>query len=111
VSDIENRDSTFDLNIALVDALLVKVVERKRLFQGKYVLGLVVAHQRIRMVSRLSLQRTSRIAASLPGSRSPVTIARMIRSPVTPVIVAITWCSWIFMKVSAFCMCWICAAA
>jgi hypothetical protein len=91
VSDIENPDSAFDLNIALVDTPLVKVIQRKRLLQGEYVLGLVVAHR--------------------SGSRSPATIARTIRIPVTPVISVITWCNWIFMKVSAFCMCWICAAA
>ncbi|MEM5461945.1 hypothetical protein VSR69_45510 [Paraburkholderia phytofirmans] len=47
MSDIENRDSSFDLNVALVNALLVKIVERKRLFRGEHVRGLAVARPRM----------------------------------------------------------------
>ena len=41
-------------------------------------------------VAILSLQRTSRNAANLSGSRSPAIIARIILMPVTPVIFEIT---------------------
>ena len=49
--------------------------------------------------------------ASTEGSRSPAMIARIIVMPVSPVMSLRTCCSWMFICVRAFCMCWISRAA
>ena len=45
--------------------------------------------------------------ASSRGSRSPLTIASMIRIPVLAVILLMTRCGFMLICVSAFCICWI----
>ena len=45
--------------------------------------------------------------ANRSGSRSPPTMASMIAIPVLPVMSLITWWSFTFIWVKAFCMCWI----
>jgi hypothetical protein len=39
------------------------------------------------------------------GSRSPATMARMIRMPVAPLMSETTWCNCRFVSISAFRMC------
>ena len=69
----------FDLLIAGGNLLLTGVVKRQRLFQGKEMLVTPVAGQR-------PLNGSAGRGASTPGSRSPATIARRMRIPVTPVM-------------------------
>ena len=82
-----NRFSTASiLLIAVRDLGLVGVVKLQRLVQGEDVLVAPVAGQRALIVSAEAWQRRSRWAASTPGSRSPATMARMMRMPVAPVM-------------------------
>lgn len=82
-----------DLGIAFVDAGLVEVIQCQGLLQREDVFGKVVAYQSGPDRLDAGPQLRSRIAASTPGSRSPVTMARMMRIPVAPVTSVTTWCS------------------
>jgi hypothetical protein len=52
-------------------------------------------------------QRRSRNRLSWSGSRSPATIARILASPVVPVMVLNTWVHWTCICCRAFGLCWI----
>ena len=57
------------------------------------------------MVSASALMPRWRSVAKRSGSRSPSMIARRMRWPVSPTMLAITESSLTFISVSAFCMC------
>ena len=58
------------------------------------------------MVFSSALILGSRSRASFRASRSPPTMAYMMSMPVLPVMLLMTWWSFTFIWVSAFCMCW-----
>ena len=60
------------------------------------------------MVASSALILGSRNCASFLGFRSPSTMAAMMSMPVLPVMSLMTWWSFTFIWVRAFCMCWIC---
>ena len=74
----------FDLPVAVGDLLLTGVVKRQRLFQREEMLGTPVASQR--PLNGFDIGTAARLAANTPGSRSPATMARRMRRPVTPMM-------------------------
>jgi hypothetical protein len=73
-----------DLLVAGGDLLLTGVVKRQRLIQGEEVLIAPVAGQR--PLNGFDIGMAARLAANTPGSRSPATMARRMRRPVTPMM-------------------------
>jgi hypothetical protein len=72
----------FDLLVAGDNLLLTGVIKRQRLFQREEMLGTPGAGQR--PLNGFDIGMAARLAASTPGSRSPATMARRMRRPVTP---------------------------
>ena len=105
-------DVRFDGAVARLDLPLTGVEEFQILLEREEMLRPVVAGQR-RGDLGLVTRDTGRgdACASCAGSRSPATMARMIRSPVCPVMSLITEGNWRFICISAFCIRWMCIAA
>jgi hypothetical protein len=73
-----------DLPVTVGDLLLTGVVKRQRLFQREEMLGTPVAGQG--PLNGFDIGMAARLAANTPGSRSPATMARRMRRPVTPMM-------------------------
>jgi hypothetical protein len=74
----------FDLPVTSDNLLLAGVVKRQRLFQREEMLGTPVTSQR--PLTGFDIGTAARLAANTPGSRSPATMARRMRMPVTPMM-------------------------
>jgi hypothetical protein len=73
-----------DLPVTSDNLLLAGVVKRQRLFQREEMLGTPGAGQR--PLNGFDIGTAARLAANTPGSRSPATMARRMRRPVTPMM-------------------------
>ena len=97
----------FNLPVALGNLILIEPVQLEGLGQLEDVLFPPVALQRLGNGCLVGFDPGSRNCASCRGSRWPSTMASMMSMPVLPVISLMTWWSFTFIWVSAFCICWI----